>query len=69
MEMVRTAYAPVLQAHRAYFQDLVSYRGYPTELVLLIDADGEATTALNLMRRVLGEWKIAGCILAVPPGT
>jgi len=32
MKMVRIAYAPVLQAHRAYFQDLVSYRGYPTEL-------------------------------------
>jgi len=69
MEMVRAAYAPVLQAHRAHFQDLVSYRGYPTELVLLIDSDGEATMALYLMRRVAGEWKIAGCILAAPPGT
>src|SRR5262245_41453558 len=39
MEMVRAAYAPVLQAHRADFQDLVSYRGYPTEVVLLIDSD------------------------------
>jgi hypothetical protein len=69
MQMVRAAYAPVLQAHRAYFQDLVSYRGYPTELVLLIDTDGGATTALYLMRRVLGEWKVAGCILTAPPGT
>jgi uncharacterized protein DUF4864 len=69
MEMVRAAYAPVLQAHQAHFKDLVSYRGYPTELVVLIDADGGATTALYLMRRVLGAWKVAGCILAAPPGT
>jgi hypothetical protein len=69
MEMVRAAYAPVLQAHRIYFQNLVSYRGYPTEIVLLIASEGRATTALYLMRRVLGEWKIAGCILATPPGT
>src|SRR5262249_9136313 len=69
LEMVRAAYAPVIRAHRAYFQDLVSYRGYPTEVVLLIDSEGGETAALYLMRRVEGAWKVAGCILAVSPGT
>ncbi len=70
MAMVRAGYGAVLEAQQALFQDLVSYRGYPTQRVLLMDAKDRAVTALYLMRRDSGGgWRIAGCILVAPAGS
>ncbi len=70
MAMVRAGYGAVLEAQQTLFQDLVRYRGYPTQRVLLMDAQHRAITALYLMRRnSAGDWRIAGCILVEPAGS
>jgi Domain of unknown function (DUF4864) len=70
MAMVHAGYGVMFEARHPIFQDLVSYRGYPTQRVLLTDGKDRAVTALYLMRRDSGGgWRIAGCILLAPPGS
>ncbi|TVQ34003.1 MAG: DUF4864 domain-containing protein [Geminicoccaceae bacterium] len=64
MAMVRAGYQPVYRPQTVSFQDIVTFRGAPTQRVLLVGPDGLAVMAYYLMERQRdGTWRIAGCIL------
>ena len=64
MAMVRTSYMPVYRPREVQFQDVIDYRGAPTQLVLLVGPDNEVVTAYYIMERQPdGTWRINGCEL------
>jgi hypothetical protein len=64
MAMVRQGYAPVYRPRQVLFQDIVTFRGQPTQRVYLVGPDGRAVIAYYLMERQPdGTWRIDGCIL------
>lgn len=68
MAMVREGYAPVYRPRVVAFQDIILYRGKPTQLVYLVGPDGRGVLAHYLMvRQADGTWRIDGCILQPLP--
>ncbi len=64
MAMVRAGYQPVYRPQQVRFQDVVSFRGAPTQRVLLVGPDGLAVIANYMMERQRdGSWRIGGCVL------
>ncbi len=64
MRMVATGYPPVHRPQAVEFQDIVDFRGAPTQRVFLIGPDGQSVIALYVMElQDGGVWKINGCFL------
>lgn len=65
LEQISRDYAPLPQASRYEFLDVVLYRGYTTYRIVLRDADGRPTLAYYMLRRLPdGSLRIAGCVFA-----
>jgi hypothetical protein len=68
MRMVREHYAPVYRPRAVEFLELREDQGQPTQMVLVVDQQGDAHIALYPMQRQDdGSWRIAGCFLRPAP--
>ena len=68
MQMVRDHYAPVYRPREVEFLELRDDQGPPTQMVLVVDQQGDAHIALYPMQRQDdGSWRIAGCFLRPAP--
>ena len=64
LRMVVTGYPPVYRPRAVEFQDIVTFRGAPTQRVFLVGPDGQSVIALYVMElQAGGVWKIDGCYL------
>lgn len=64
MAMVRESYRPVYRPREVRFEELIEWRGRPTQRVLLVGPEGQVVVALYEMERQPdGSWKINGCYL------
>ena len=64
MHMVRQGYPQVYWAREADFRDLETVGGAPTQLVLVVGANGTAAlAAYRMQRQPDGSWRIDGCVL------
>lgn len=64
MEMVRQSYRPVYRPREVRFDALITWRGKPTQRVILVGPDQKVVIALyEMQRQPNGEWKINGCYL------
>lgn len=64
MEMVRGGYQPVYRPREVTFQDMIEFRGQPTQRVMVVGPDGVPVLALYQMQRQPdGSWLINGCTL------
>lgn len=64
MRMVVTGYPPVYRPRVVEFQDIVTFRGAPTQRVFLVGPGGQSVIALYVMElQAGGTWKINGCFL------
>ena len=69
MDMVRQGYQPVYRPRQHAFGALEEKAGHLEQSVDIIDANGEAWTALyTLEMQPDGSWKITGCMLLKKPG-
>jgi hypothetical protein len=67
---VTAHYVPLPDVAGVEFLDIVKFRELPTYRVTLTDANGAATTAYYLVRRLEdGSLRIAGCVLVRGPGS
>jgi uncharacterized protein DUF4864 len=67
---VAAHYAPLPAVASVRFIDIVMFRELPTYRVNLVDANGRATTAYYLVRRLDdGSLRIAGCVLVRVPSS
>lgn len=65
LDQIGRDYAPLPQASRHEFLDIVLFRGYTTYRVILRDAEGRPTLAYYMLRRLAdGSLRIAGCVFA-----
>ncbi len=68
MAMVRQGYQQVYRPQVFEFQDVVSFRGQPTQRVFVVGPEGDAVIASYIMaRQPDGSWRIDGCILEPVP--
>ncbi len=64
MRMVVTGYPPVYRPRAVEVQEIVTFRGAPTQRVFLVGPDGRSVIALYVMElQAGGTWKINGCFL------
>ena len=64
MAMVRRQYAPVYRHREAEFGTFSSEGDAASQMLTIVDADGQVWTALyQLARQPDGSWLIAGCLL------
>jgi uncharacterized protein DUF4864 len=69
MSMVKKGYQPVYRQRSFTFGDVMDQAGRPVQEVTIIDANGQAWTALYTFERQSdGSWKIVGCQLVRLPG-
>ena len=67
--MVRAAYRPVYRPAEVSFRELDASGALPIQRVLIVDADGAAWLAhYPMQRQADGQWRIAGCVLALWDG-
>lgn len=67
--MVREGYSPIYRNRSFVFGPLGDHHGATIQIVNVVGEDGEAAHAYYIMERQGdGDWRIAGCMLAEPPG-
>ena len=68
LRMVREHYDPVYRPREVAFREIDERGQLPTQIVLVVDQQGQAHIALYPMERQDdGTWRIAGCLLQPAP--
>ncbi len=68
LRMVREHYDPVYRPREVAFREIDERGHLPTQIVLVVDQQGQAHIALYPMERQDdGTWRIAGCLLQPAP--